>query len=64
MNARAGAHTRASAWPEAMTQGRFSYRNVYKRGVMRFSGEETIHEDERLVYSARYVGGPVDQRGE
>jgi hypothetical protein len=50
--------------PEAMTHGGFSYRNVYAGGVTRFSGEETIHEGARLVYSARYLGGLVDQRGE
>ena len=50
--------------PGAFTEGRFSYRNTYEGDVMRFWGQETIHEGERFVYSARYVGGLVNQRGE
>jgi len=30
--------------------------------VANFSGEETIYESDRLVYTARYVGGLVDRR--
>ena len=49
--------------PDAFTEGRFSYRNAHEGGVVSFWGQETIHEDERLVYTARYAGGLVDQRG-
>jgi hypothetical protein len=48
--------------PEALTEGRFSYRNTHEGGVASFWGQETIHEDGRLVYIARYVGGLVDRQ--
>ena len=48
--------------PEALTEGRFSYRNTHEGGVASFWGHETIHEDGRLVYTARYGGGLVDRR--
>ena len=48
--------------PEIFTEGRLSYRNGYKGGVASFSGEETIHDDGRLLYTAHYAGGLVDQR--
>ena len=50
--------------PDAFTEGRFSYRNAHEGGVASFWGQETIHEDERLVYGGRYAGGLVDQRGD
>jgi uncharacterized protein DUF5680 len=48
--------------PDEFSEGHFVYRNVHHGGVANFSGEETIHEHERLVYTARYAGGLVDQR--
>jgi uncharacterized protein DUF5680 len=48
--------------PEALTEGRFSYRNAHEGGVASFWGQETIHEDGRLVYTARYAGGLVDRQ--
>jgi hypothetical protein len=48
--------------PEALTEGRFSYRNVHEGGVASFSGQETIQADGRLVYAAHYAGGLVDRR--
>ena len=48
--------------PDACTEGRFSYRNAYEGDVLRFWGQETIHADGRLVYTARYGGGLVDRR--
>jgi hypothetical protein len=48
--------------PERFTDGRFSYHNSHDGGVTSFSGEETIDEDGRRVYIARYVGGLVDRR--
>ena len=48
--------------PDAFTEGGSSYCNTHEGGVARFSGQETIRVDDRLVYSARYAGGLVDQR--
>jgi Domain of unknown function (DUF5680) len=48
--------------PDEFCDGSFTYRNMHQGGVASFSGEETIHENERLVYTARYVGGLVDRR--
>jgi Domain of unknown function (DUF5680) len=48
--------------PEALTEGRFSYRNTHEGGVASFWGQETIHEDGRLVYTARYAGGLVGRQ--
>ncbi|PYN83857.1 MAG: hypothetical protein DMD96_00475 [Candidatus Rokuibacteriota bacterium] len=48
--------------PDALTEGRFSYRNVHEGDVVRFWGEETIHANGGLVYTARYAGGLVDRR--
>lgn len=48
--------------PEALTEGQFSYRNVYEGTVSSFSGHETIHESGRPVYAARYAGGFVNRR--
>ena len=48
--------------PDEFSEGRSTYRNAHEGGVANFSGEETIHEGGRLVYTARYVGGLVDRR--
>jgi hypothetical protein len=48
--------------PETFTEGRFSYRNGYEGVVASFCGQETIHENGQLVYTARYAGGLVDRR--
>ena len=50
--------------PGVLTRGQFSYQNAHAGGIERFSGEERIHDNGRLVYSARYAGGLVDERGE
>jgi Domain of unknown function (DUF5680) len=48
--------------PDEFSEGQFIYRNEHVGGVANFSGEETIHEGGRVVYTARYVGGLVDRR--
>src|SRR5262245_50959062 len=48
--------------PERFAEGRLSYQNDYQGGVASVSGEETIREDARLIYTGRYVGGMVDRR--
>jgi hypothetical protein len=47
---------------DELMDGPFSDHNVYDGVVASFSGQETIHENGRLVYTARYVGGLVDRR--
>ncbi len=48
--------------PVTIHEDGFSYRNSYEGDVTRFWGEETIHAEGRLVYTARYGGGLVDRR--
>jgi len=48
--------------PDEFSEGSSTYRNVHEGGVANFSGEETIHEGGRRVYTARYLGGLVDRR--
>jgi hypothetical protein len=48
--------------PDEFSEGRSTYRNAHEGRVANFSGEETIHEGGRLVYTARYIGGFVDRR--
>jgi hypothetical protein len=48
--------------PGSFAEGTLSYQNDYQGSVASFSGEETIREDGRLVYTARYAGGMVDRR--
>ena len=48
--------------PASISEDTFSYRNSYEGDVTRFWGEETIHAEGRLLYTARYGGGLVDRR--
>ena len=48
--------------PAEFSEGPFTYRNAYTGGVANVSGEETIWQDGRLVYTARYLGGLIDRR--
>lgn len=48
--------------PDELSEGPFTYRNAHQGGVANFSGEESIHEGGRHVYTARYLGGLVDRR--
>jgi hypothetical protein len=48
--------------PDEFSEGSLTYRHAHNGGVENFSGEETIHDGGRHVYSARYLGGLVDQR--
>ena len=47
---------------EEFAEGALTYRHSHHGGVRRFAGEETIHDGERHVYTARYLGGLVDRR--
>jgi hypothetical protein len=48
--------------PDQFSGGLSTYRNVHNGSVANFSGEETIHEEGRHVYTARYFGGWVGRR--
>lgn len=48
--------------PKKYREGGFTYTNLWSGDVARFSGEEQITQDEKLIYKANYIGGLVDQR--
>jgi hypothetical protein len=48
--------------PGLFSEGPSTYRNAHNGSLANFSGEETIHEEGRHVYTARYIGGWVDRR--
>ncbi|MDO8503517.1 MAG: DUF5680 domain-containing protein [bacterium] len=48
--------------PERYGEGDFVYTNAWKGEVDRFSGEEKITQDKKLIYRASYMGGWVDRR--
>lgn len=49
--------------PEEYKEGEFTYTNSWDGEVDRFSGEEQITQGDKLIYTAGYLGGLVDQRG-
>jgi hypothetical protein len=48
--------------PDEFSDGAFTYRNFWRGELEDFSGKETIDQDARRVYVARYAGGLVDRR--
>lgn len=48
--------------PQKYEEGSFTYSNSWAGEVDRFSGEERIMQNEKIVYKANYLGGFVDQR--
>jgi len=48
--------------PEAFVDGDLQYRNRVDGDLANFEGVETIFHRGQQIYSARYVGGLVDQR--
>jgi len=48
--------------PKELVVGNFSYNNTFSGEVDSFFGEETITQDSQVVYTAKYMGGLVDQR--
>ena len=48
--------------PKEYKDGEFVYSNFWNGDVQRYSGEEKITQDGRLIYKANYMGGFVDQR--
>lgn len=49
--------------PKKYKEGKFIYINTWKGEIERFSGEEQIIQNSKLIYKANYLGGLVDQRG-
>jgi len=50
--------------PEIYKDEKFIYRNRWRGELERFSGEEKITKEGKLLYKANYMGGLVDQRRE
>lgn len=48
--------------PSEYREDSYTYINIWEGGVDRFSGEEKIIQDDKLIYKANYIGGFVDQR--
>ena len=48
--------------PKKYEEGEFIYTNSWDGEVDRFSGEEQIMQEDKLIYKANYIGGLVDQR--
>ncbi len=47
--------------PKEYKEREFTYINTWQGGVDRFSGEEKIFQEKKLIYKANYIGGLVDQ---
>lgn len=50
--------------PEQLTEDDFQYVNKWKGNLKNFQGEEIIFYKGKKVYTANYIGGLVDQRGD
>lgn len=48
--------------PKEYKENDFSYTNAWQGDVLRYSGEEQILRNGKLVYKANYMGGLVDQQ--
>ena len=47
--------------PEKFTDNNFKYTNKWVGDINNFNGEEKIFKEGEQVYSAKYIGGLVDQ---
>lgn len=50
--------------PKALRNGEYAYKNNWQGDIEKFSGEESISKNDKIVYNAKYVGGLVDQEKE
>ncbi len=48
--------------PSQLNEGEYSYRNIWKGTIEKFSGEETILKQGAEMYQASYMGGLVDRQ--
>jgi hypothetical protein len=45
--------------PKSLKNGEFEYKNKWKGDIEKFSGEEKIIKNEKVVYNAKYIGGLI-----
>ncbi|MBI2033325.1 MAG: hypothetical protein HYT10_02560 [Candidatus Levybacteria bacterium] len=50
--------------PKTLVGGGFRYVNKWQGNLEKFKGEEVIYYKNEEVYTATYVGGFIDQRGD
>ncbi|MDP2720664.1 MAG: DUF5680 domain-containing protein [bacterium] len=48
--------------PKEFNEGVYKYTNNWEGNEDKFKGEENIYKNNKLIYSAIYAGGLVDQR--
>lgn len=48
--------------PKKLVDGDLTYTNRWSGELERFSGQEEITQDDKLVYKANYMGGWIDRR--
>jgi len=48
--------------PNEFQNNNFKYENKFEGEIENFSGEEKIYQNNKLIYSAKYIGGLIDQR--
>jgi len=48
--------------PGEYQRDNYSYLNEYQGGIENFSGQEKIMRNGKKIYTAKYIGGFVDQR--
>lgn len=48
--------------PKELKDDTYIYSNTWQGDVERYSGEEQITQGDKLMYTANYMGGLVDQR--
>lgn len=46
--------------PKNLEVGKFKYENIWEGGIKKYSGEEYIFQNKRVLYKANYMGGLVD----
>jgi len=50
--------------PRELEDGSFKYKNVWQGDIEKFSGEEEIIKNGKIVYNAKYIGGLINKEYE
>lgn len=50
--------------PKELKENKLRYENNFQGKVVNFSGKETIYQNGKKIYQAKYIGGLVDVRKE